>query len=101
MSLTFPWLDSSGNEGKHKTQLQIVSVNDLKKGFGSSILKIIQHYKYDDSLTLKSRVQFRDKDRGVGFMFHKSFNNHALELVGTAGLNSKGLEPPSLMVSSS
>lgn len=68
IDVTVPWMGSDGKETKHKTQFQIVSVNDMKKGLGQSIFKIIQHYDYSNSFSVKGRIQFREKDRALGFM---------------------------------
>ena len=34
VDVTFPWLGSNGEESRHETQFNIVSVNDMKKGLG-------------------------------------------------------------------
>lgn len=41
MDVTIPWLTTNMKESKHKTQLQVISVNDMKKGLGTNIFRIV------------------------------------------------------------
>ena len=60
---------------KHTTHLNITTHNDLNKGLGQNIFRIIQQYNYSNTFNARLRLLFKDKERGIGFDFIKWFCN--------------------------
>jgi hypothetical protein len=82
---------------KHVTHFNVTTHNDLTKGLGRNIFRIIQQYNYSDTFQMRTRLLFKDNERGIGFDFLKWFMGKQIYTKFSIGaILPNGLEPPSI-----